>query len=109
MGKKKVVVSGSPLWIACIVLGVVFVVMKLLGVVGWPWLWVLCPFWVLPVMALFPVLLVLLMVFAIIAVVFLMVGGILAMVGLFVVPIVVLALCAFLVSELVDWLRGRKG
>lgn len=27
-------------------LGVAFVVMKLCGVVGWRWLWVLIPFWI---------------------------------------------------------------
>lgn len=27
-------------------LGVAFVVLKLLGVIKWPWVWVLCPFWI---------------------------------------------------------------
>lgn len=27
-------------------LGVAFVVLKLTGVIAWPWLWVLAPFWV---------------------------------------------------------------
>lgn len=27
-------------------LGVAFVVLKLLGVITWPWVWVLCPFWI---------------------------------------------------------------
>lgn len=27
-------------------LGVAFVVLKLLGVINWPWVWVLCPFWI---------------------------------------------------------------
>ena len=27
-------------------LGVAFVVLKLLGVISWPWVWVLCPFWI---------------------------------------------------------------
>ncbi len=26
-------------------LGVAFIVLKLLGVIDWPWLWVLSPFW----------------------------------------------------------------
>lgn len=26
-------------------LGIVFVVLKLVGVIAWPWLWVLAPFW----------------------------------------------------------------
>ena len=27
-------------------LGIVFVVLKLCGVIAWPWLWVLAPFWI---------------------------------------------------------------
>jgi predicted PurR-regulated permease PerM len=27
------------------VLGVIFIVLKLVGVIGWSWLWVLAPFW----------------------------------------------------------------
>lgn len=33
--------GGVPLGL----LGVAFVVLKLCGVIGWPWLWVTCPFW----------------------------------------------------------------
>ena len=28
------------------VLGIVFVVLKLVGVIDWSWIWVLCPFWI---------------------------------------------------------------
>lgn len=28
------------------VLGVVFIVLKLVGVIDWPWIWVLAPFWI---------------------------------------------------------------
>ena len=28
------------------VLGVVFIVLKLVGVIDWPWVWVLAPFWI---------------------------------------------------------------
>lgn len=28
------------------VLGIVFVVLKLVGVIDWPWVWVLAPFWI---------------------------------------------------------------
>lgn len=28
------------------VLGIVFVVLKLIGVIAWPWLWVLSPWWI---------------------------------------------------------------
>jgi len=27
-------------------LGIVFIVLKLTGVIAWPWLWVLAPFWI---------------------------------------------------------------
>lgn len=27
-------------------LGIAFIVLKLVGVIGWPWLWVLAPFWI---------------------------------------------------------------
>lgn len=28
------------------ILGVVFIVLKLTGVIGWSWVWVLSPFWI---------------------------------------------------------------
>lgn len=28
------------------VLGIVFIILKLCGVITWPWLWVLSPFWI---------------------------------------------------------------
>lgn len=28
------------------VLAVIFIVLKLLGVIGWSWVWVLCPIWI---------------------------------------------------------------
>lgn len=28
------------------VLAVIFIVLKLLGVIGWSWVWVLCPLWI---------------------------------------------------------------
>lgn len=30
----------------CGVLGIVFIVLKLVGVIKWSWVWVLCPFWI---------------------------------------------------------------
>ena len=30
----------------CITLGLIFIVLKLLGVITWSWLWVLSPFWI---------------------------------------------------------------
>ncbi len=28
------------------VLTLIFIVLKLLGVINWSWIWVLCPFWI---------------------------------------------------------------
>ncbi len=42
MSEQKVVYSGiGPLGL----LGVVFVTLKLCGVIGWSWWWVTAPFW----------------------------------------------------------------
>ena len=30
----------------CSVVGIVFVILKLVGVINWSWIWVLCPFWI---------------------------------------------------------------
>ena len=30
----------------CGVLGIVFIVLKLIGVISWSWIWVLSPFWI---------------------------------------------------------------
>lgn len=30
----------------CEVLTIVFIVLKLVGVINWSWLWVLCPLWI---------------------------------------------------------------
>ena len=30
----------------CDVLGIVFIVLKLIGVISWSWWWVLAPFWI---------------------------------------------------------------
>ena len=35
------------------VLGIVFVVLKLTGVIAWPWLWVLSPWWISLLLILF--------------------------------------------------------
>ena len=37
--------NGGGLGLASI-LGVAFIVLKLIGVITWPWLWVLAPFWI---------------------------------------------------------------
>ena len=44
------------------ILGVVFLVLKLLGVIAWPWIWVLAPFWI--GIALFLILFILTLLFA---------------------------------------------
>ena len=41
--KKKVVINGMPL---TSVLFVVFLVLKLCGVIDWPWIWVFAPLWI---------------------------------------------------------------
>ena len=29
----------------CTVVGIVFIILKLVGVIDWSWVWILCPFW----------------------------------------------------------------
>lgn len=43
MKEKKMVVSYNTFLV--MVLGVVFLVLKLVGVINWAWVWVLAPFW----------------------------------------------------------------
>jgi len=39
--------SGSSSGLGVLeVLGIVFIVLKLVHVIGWPWVWVLSPFWI---------------------------------------------------------------
>jgi hypothetical protein len=64
--KKTVVTSGCSL---TTVLGVVFLVLKLVGVIDWAWVWVLAPFWI-------PIALVI-----VIAIIWLLVVGIVAIVS----------------------------
>ena len=33
-------------WVIAVPMGIVFVVLKLTGVIAWSWLWVLAPFWI---------------------------------------------------------------
>lgn len=42
MAETKAVIGTGPAGL----LGVAFVVLKLLGTIDWPWLWVLAPFWI---------------------------------------------------------------
>ncbi len=37
--------SGSGITF-CTVLGIVFIILKLCGVIGWSWWWVLAPIWI---------------------------------------------------------------
>ena len=42
----------------CDVLGIVFIVLKLVGVISWSWWWVLAPFWIpLAIVILFAIIL----------------------------------------------------
>ena len=43
-GETKVVRSGGISLSS--ILGVVFIVLKLTGVISWSWVWVLAPFWI---------------------------------------------------------------
>ena len=43
--ETKTVASGGCMGIAGL-LGIVFIVLKLIGVIAWSWLWVLAPFWI---------------------------------------------------------------
>lgn len=63
---KTVVTYSSSL---STVLGVVFLVLKLVGVIDWAWVWVLAPFWI-------PIALVI-----VIAIIWLLVVGIIAIVS----------------------------
>jgi len=44
MSEEKKVSSGG-LGLAS-VLGIIFIVLKLVGVINWSWIWVLSPFWI---------------------------------------------------------------
>ena len=69
---KKATISagGAGLGLAE-VLTVVFVVLKLVGVINWPWIWVLSPLWI----SLGLVLLIFLIVFAVIIIAAIVTGG----------------------------------
>lgn len=46
-GETKVVRSGgSGIGSIGTILGIVFIVLKLTGVISWSWVWVLAPFWI---------------------------------------------------------------
>lgn len=46
MSGERVRVSGGGGGSIAGLLGVAFVILKLLGVIAWPWIWVLAPFWI---------------------------------------------------------------
>lgn len=43
---KKVTVKGGRSMSIGTVLGIIFIVLKLIGLIEWSWVWVLCPFWI---------------------------------------------------------------
>jgi hypothetical protein len=43
---KKVIVKGGHSMSIGTVLGIVFIVLKLIGLIEWSWVWVLAPFWI---------------------------------------------------------------
>lgn len=44
------------------ILGIVFLILKLVGIITWPWIWVLAPFWI--GIALYLVIFILMLLFA---------------------------------------------
>lgn len=44
----------------CLVLTIIFVVLKACGLITWSWLWVLSPLWILPIIILGTILLIIL-------------------------------------------------
>ena len=45
MSDSKGGAAGGGIGISSTI-GVVFIILKLCKVIAWPWLWVLCPFWI---------------------------------------------------------------
>lgn len=43
---KKATVKGGHSMSIGTVLGIVFIVLKLIGLIEWSWVWVLAPFWI---------------------------------------------------------------
>lgn len=43
---KKATVKGGRSMSIGTVLGIVFIVLKLIGLIEWSWVWVLAPFWI---------------------------------------------------------------
>ena len=78
MSTNNNVAGGNGLFF----LFILFLVLKLTGLIAWSWWWVTCPFWIPPVIVL--------SIFA--------VGGIVALIGLLIVGIV--ALIGLLISAL---------
>lgn len=62
-GETKVVSGGSAS--LSTILGVVFIILKLTGIISWSWVWVLAPFWI--PLALVALILIIVAVIAIIA------------------------------------------
>lgn len=43
---KKVTVKGGHSMSIGTVLGIIFIILKLIGLIEWSWVWVLAPFWI---------------------------------------------------------------
>lgn len=43
---KKVTVKGGHSMSIGTILGIIFIVLKLIGLIEWSWVWVLAPFWI---------------------------------------------------------------
>lgn len=46
MSNQVVYRGSSPTGLLCVLLTVLFVALKLTGVIAWSWLWVLAPLWI---------------------------------------------------------------
>ncbi len=44
--QRQVVVNGPGIYSFVSTVGVIFIVLKLVGVIAWSWWWVLAPFWI---------------------------------------------------------------
>jgi hypothetical protein len=63
---KYITINPVPLSLAGL-LGVLFVYLKLTETINWPWIWVLCPFWIGPAGLLLALMLALLLILFVMA------------------------------------------
>ena len=49
--KITIKIGGIDISIIGIILGIVFIVLKILNYIQWSWIWVLCPFWIVGIVS----------------------------------------------------------